>query len=167
MVARILNTFARVATEDTCRSTSQLSFLGKRQHICRCMSYRLPSCYTWVAHLFCLVGMSPQGEMTLGLALPHSSLCVYVRINGALPGTAAWVACRVAIRLVHVHMNSRVVCARCACCGHDHIRLLYKACCVSHSYNGTMTNRSKPQIGNASVARNAAQTELGEHRRPF
>ena len=30
-----------------------------------------------------------------------------------------------------------------------------------------MTNRSKPQIGNASVARDAAQTELGEHRRPF
>ena len=38
--------------------------------------------------------------------------------------------------------------------------------CVSHSYIH-VTNGSKPQIGNASVARDAAQTELGEHRRPF
>ena len=44
--------------------------------------------------------------------------------------------------------------------------IFVQARCVSHSYIH-VTYESKPQIGNASVARDAAQTELGEHRRPF
>ena len=38
--------------------------------------------------------------------------------------------------------------------------------CVSHSVIH-VTYGSKPQIGKTSVAHTAAQTEPGEHRRPF
>ena len=41
-----------------------------------------------------------------------------------------------------------------------------QARCVSHLLI-YVTCGLIPQIGNASVARDAAQTELGEHRRPF